>query len=133
MMKKLVSVLLICVLCLCLAVPAFATNDGFVESPGESGKPCDHGSVELVGKKDPTCTEAGYTGDLVCQECGEVIQAGKNLSMSGHDFHDGICRVCGVSDVPKTGDNSQMMLWAILLVVSAASLTAVICYSRKKA
>ncbi len=37
---------------------------------------CAHAHTELVGKKDASCIEDGYSGDLKCTECGYVLQAG---------------------------------------------------------
>ncbi|MCR5418139.1 MAG: leucine-rich repeat domain-containing protein [Lachnospiraceae bacterium] len=42
---------------------------------------CDvHSKTHLVGKKDPSLTEEGYTGDLVCDICGDIVQYGKTIS-----------------------------------------------------
>lgn len=38
---------------------------------------CNHASTSLVGAKEPTETEEGYTGDLVCDVCGEIIEQGE--------------------------------------------------------
>jgi len=131
-MKKVVNLLLVVVLCVAFSVTAFAT-DGFVSSPGEEGTPCDHEKTELVDKVEPTCTKAGYTGDLVCAECGEVVEEGSEIPATGHLFENGVCCICGVPDVPKTGDNSQMMLWVSVMAVSAIAVVAVVFFSRKKA
>lgn len=34
---------------------------------------------ELINTKEPTKTEAGYTGDIVCRECGELLLAGQSV------------------------------------------------------
>lgn len=34
---------------------------------------------KLVGAKEPTDTEAGYTGDLTCSECGETLVSGMQI------------------------------------------------------
>ena len=34
-------------------------------------------TTELVGAKDATCDEDGYTGDLVCTVCGETVETGE--------------------------------------------------------
>ena len=41
-------------------------------------------TAELVGKKDATCAEEGYTGDLVCTGCGEVLEKGSAISKLEH-------------------------------------------------
>ena len=133
-MRKVINILLVLVLCLSLAVTAFATDDEFVISPGEDGTPCDHAETELKDKKNPTCTAAGHTGVLMCCLCGEVLDEGSEIPALGHKFNeDGICTVCGVSDVPKTGDASNMILWVGLMAMSAAALVAVTGIRRKEA
>ena len=132
-MRKVISILLVLAVCLSMAVTCFANGD-FVKSPGEDGTPCDHEHTKVVGKKDPTCTEPGYTGDIVCEDCGEVIEKGEYIPAGGHQFNeDGICEICGASDVPKTGDTSNVILWAILMVVSAAALVVIVSKRRKAA
>ena len=42
---------------------------------------------EIVNAKDATCTEDGYTGDLVCSVCGEVLQKGEVIPKS-HTWSD---------------------------------------------
>ena len=36
------------------------------------------------GKKDPTCTENGYTGDTVCWNCHNVVDRGTVIPAKGH-------------------------------------------------
>ena len=40
--------------------------------------------TEVVDAKDATCTEAGYTGDVVCTVCEEVIAKGEAIPALGH-------------------------------------------------
>ena len=129
-MKKLISLLLVIVLCLSFAVTAFAEE--FVQSPSETPDDCDHLETEIVNKKDPTCTTPGYTGDEVCSNCGKVIKKGSPIPKLGHNFKDGVCTVCGAKEgAPETGDNSNMMLWAGLMAAAVAGL-CVVATNRKK-
>lgn len=41
---------------------------------------------ERVNAKDATCTEPGYTGDLVCSVCNEVLEAGTVIDPLGHSY-----------------------------------------------
>ena len=47
------------------------------DKPGENpdddpdDEVCEHSVTTTVGKKDPTCTALGYTGDVVCATCDE--------------------------------------------------------------
>ena len=43
---------------------------------------------KLTGAKDATCTEPGYTGDMVCTRCGEVHSKGEEIPALGHDYGD---------------------------------------------
>ena len=43
-----------------------------------------------TGVKVPTCTEDGYTGDLVCAECGSVIQTGSTIPKLNHNYQNGV-------------------------------------------
>ena len=54
--------------------------------------------TELVGTKDATCTEDGYTGDEVCKVCGVTVKKGEVLPALGHDYKDGKCSRCGAEE-----------------------------------
>lgn len=47
---------------------------------------CSHDEKVIKGALEPTCTEAGYTGDLVCAKCGEVFETGEIISPLGHQY-----------------------------------------------
>ena len=109
----------------------------------------DH-DTELVGAKDATCTEDGYTGDEVCKVCQTVVKQGEVIPALGHDYKDGKCSRCGAEepttpvepgkpqqpekpttpDAPATGDESQLMLWVSGMLVCA--LGAGLMLRRKK-
>ena len=101
--------------------------------------------TELVGAKDATCTEDGYTGDEVCKVCQTVVKQGEVIPALGHDYKDGKCSRCGAEepttpvepgkpgepsqptqpekpttpDTPATGDESQLMMWVSGMLVCA--------------
>ncbi len=53
-------------------------------------------------QKDPTCTEEGYTGDIVCWECLEVITYGNVIPAKGHsDSWPATCRESAYCSVCK--------------------------------
>ena len=133
-MRKVMNILLVLVICMAMAITAFATNDDFVVSPGEGGTPCDHTGTVLVGGKNTTCSVDGYTGDLQCSDCGEILEEGSVILAPGHQLDaNGVCVVCGSNDVPQTGDNNNMILWVGLMAVSAVALVAIVGIRRKKA
>ena len=43
-----------------------------------------HEKTHVEGKKEPTCEEPGYTGDKVCDKCGEVVEKGEVIPAKGH-------------------------------------------------
>ena len=97
----------------------------------------DH-DTELVGAKDATCTEDGYTGDEVCKVCGVTVKQGEVIPALGHDYKDGKCSRCGAEEPttpvepgkPATGDSSTLVLWLALLAISGMAVTVI--PSRKK-
>ena len=51
--------------------------------------------TQIQNAKDATCTEDGYTGDVVCSVCGEIIEKGTVISAKGHHYENGKCTDCG--------------------------------------
>ncbi len=49
---------------------------------------CKHESTKVINKKDATCTEAGYTGDTVCNACGHEVAKGEAIEALGHNWSD---------------------------------------------
>ena len=96
--------------------------------------------TEIVGAKEATCTEDGYTGDEVCKTCGETVKKGETIPATGHHYKDGKCTDCGEKDPNyqpaqpgvKTGDASSVTLWVMLLTVSALLAAAVVVLPRRK-
>lgn len=78
----------------------FTTVDGEIEVI------CKHGTTNIVGAKDATCSEEGYTGDKVCTACGEIVEAGKAIAMSAHTevvegAFDATCSAVGSTGTTK--------------------------------
>ncbi len=116
-----------------------------------------HIEKDAVNAKAPNCAEAGYSGDIVCEACGEVLRSGKVLPQLAHHFVDGACTECGAKDPnyiladgekkdpnqsgqdsiersPQTGDTTQgSMLIIVLLLISALGfIETLICSSQRK-
>lgn len=78
--------------------------------------------TELRNDKAPTCTEDGYTGDMVCKICGRVMEKGEPIEATGHDFEDGhgTCTICGFapfSDIANSGYCDYIVVgWAAGIV-----------------
>lgn len=64
---------------------------------------------EVVGAKEPTCTEDGSEGDTVCSVCGFVLAEGGSIPATGHDWgEDGRCKLCGAMSSSSTStDNAD--------------------------
>ena len=50
----------------------------------------DHTDLSVVGVKEATCLEEGYTGDIYCEECGTLLKAGEKTPALGHAFGEWI-------------------------------------------
>ena len=50
--------------------------------------PTGHEHTHIEGKKDPTETEPGYTGDEVCDKCGDVVKKGEVIPATGKKDDD---------------------------------------------
>ncbi|MCD7881421.1 MAG: alpha-L-fucosidase [Clostridiales bacterium] len=101
------------------AADSFALDDGTVDY-------CIHENTELQNASDATCTTDGYTGDVVCTDCGETVEAGSVIPATGHSYEvtasqdatcteDGsvtyTCSVCGDSyteTVAATGHSYEV-------------------------
>ena len=59
---------------------------------------CEHVNVRIDGAMDASCEENGFTGNLVCNDCDEVLVIGSAIEALGHSFADGFCTVCGALD-----------------------------------
>ncbi len=53
---------------------AASTEGGTPDTPA-----CTHTNTEVVGAKEATETEEGYTGDTVCKDCGETVATGEKI------------------------------------------------------
>lgn len=95
-----------------LATMLLAYVNYTAEEPTPSDDPapstCKHEKTEVRNNKDATCTEAGYTGDTYCTECGEVVSKGKEIAALGHDYDSNLkCTRCGkymLGELQKVGE-----------------------------
>ena len=63
----------------CTRAPEDPTHDEVEVIPATG-----HEKTHIEGKKEPTCEEPGYTGDKVCDKCGEVVEKGEVIPAKGH-------------------------------------------------
>ena len=65
---------------------------------------CTHEKTHKEGRTLSDCTEGGYTGDVICDTCGKVVEQGQNLEPGEHtvevvDAREANCYIEG-----KTGE-----------------------------
>ena len=116
------------------------------------------GETEIINAQEATCGEDGYTGDICCKSCGEILEEGTVIKATGdHSYGDWsvvkkatktekgekqrTCSVCGhvdskeipvLSDTPATGDNSNIMLYSSMFTVSLAGLVVLLLAAKKR-
>lgn len=111
--------------------------------------PSNHTNLVKTAARAATCTEAGNIAYWHCDACDkyfsdkngttEITPEGTVLKATGHSYQNGKCTVCGAvaagdEDIqpPKTGDNSNMVLWiALLLIAGSGFVLAVIVQKRR--
>lgn len=47
-----------------------------------------HGETYVLGQKDSSCTETGYTGDTYCKVCGQLIAKGQEIGIDSHYYNN---------------------------------------------
>lgn len=91
-----------------------------------------HGNGILKGAVEATCTTEGYTGDKVCEFCGEILEKGKTIGKLAHTYKDGKCTVCGAADPDyeprkilgvNTGDETDFVFWILLLAAAGTGIS----------
>lgn len=49
---------------------------------------CTHKNTQIINAEEATCGRKGYTGDIECLECGEIIEGGIEIPATGkHDLY----------------------------------------------
>lgn len=94
------------------ATPATCTEKGFTTYSCDCGYSYKDKYVDALGHdtelkdaKKASCVVGGFSGNAVCKNCGETIEAGKNIPPLGHDFKDGKCSRCGEKSAAATETN----------------------------
>ena len=112
-----------------------------------------HQHTELRDKKTATCGEDGYSGDLYCKDCGQLISKGAVVKTTGHSWDSGkvteaatckkegtktyTCKNCGetkTESIPKTEhqwDNGKVTKEATCKEEGSKTYTCSICGDTK--
>ena len=70
---------------------------GKVLKEQEALTPTWHNVVSVKGEY-PTCTEVGFSDFSYCSVCNMVLYARRVIPAYGHDYVNGVCRVCGENE-----------------------------------
>ena len=118
------------------AVITVTTADGgFTASCALTVKaaPCKHAHTTRENEQKPTCTKDGYSGDLVCKDCGRTIEKGETLPKTGHKYVNGVCTVCGKkAAAPTTADGFALPLTLAAAIVSLIALAILVLVRMRK-
>lgn len=100
-----------------------------------------HKNVTKVEAKAATSTTAGNIAYWYCSDCGkyfsdealtkEIAKADTVVAATGQATTN-TTTATGTTKSPKTGDNSSMTLWIVLLVLSCGGMAGVLFCDRKK-
>lgn len=75
---------------------------------------CDHADTKVVNATKPTINNAGYTGDTVCNVCGDTINAGTVIAqLNGNDYRDALKAAKDVDASKYTADSYAKVTEAI--------------------
>ena len=78
-------------------------------NPPDTPTACTHATTTLVGAKQPTCAEEGFTGNKVCNACTEIVEQGTAIAKLAHTWDNGTitkqptCISTGVTTITCTG------------------------------
>ena len=95
--------------------------------------PTGHSFTKYESNNDATCKKDGTETAKCDHGCGETDTRTDKGSKLGHKYEDGKCIRCGASQwIPETGDNSNIFLWAGILVLSLIALFFLVFWNRRK-
>ena len=94
-----------------------------------------------TAKTAATCTEDGkivYTAKAVLDGVEYTNIKTVAILASGHDYENGVCKVCGVKEAAddgsaaQTGDDFNIAVWAAIMGLAAAAAAGTAVYSRRR-
>lgn len=91
--------------------------------------PENHKNIELQGDVEATTEKEGYTGDVYCKDCEKIVKKGEVIAKLEKEP---VKEENVDPNKPKTADNSHIVLWVSLVVISAAGVVFIIRHNAKK-
>ena len=64
----------------------------------------EHAHTEVRNGKEATCTEEGYTGDVYCTDCGQLVARGEVIPALGHKIELRNAKEATCTEAGYTGD-----------------------------
>ena len=98
------------------------------ETKAEAIDALGHDWDDGVYTKEPTCTKKGKI-TYTCKRCQETKT--ETVPALGHNFEKGFCTRCKV-DQRSAGTGDIIMIWVIVLAVSAAAIVLLVLFRRRK-
>lgn len=90
--------------------------------------PENHVNYEVKDEVEATTEKEGYTGDVYCKDCGKLLDKGEVVPKLEKPEEEKPAD----PTKPKTADNSNIMLWVSLVIVSIAGVVYVIKHNQKR-
>lgn len=91
--------------------------------------PENHKNIELIDAVEATTEKEGYTGDIYCKDCDKVVAKGEVIAKLEKEP---VKEENTDPSKPKTADNSHVMLWISLVVISIVGSVYVIKRNQKR-
>ncbi len=91
----------------CVDNTSTGTYKIFLYRQGEKETQCLHSKTFVSGQMEVACDADGYTGDILCSDCGQLLTTGSVILAYGHSYiytscengtHDISCARCGLYD-----------------------------------
>jgi len=88
-----------------------------------------HKNIELQGDVEATTEKEVYTGDVYCKDCKKIVEKGEVIAKLEKEP---VKEENVDPNKPKTADNSHIVLWIGLSLVSIAGVVFIIRHNAKK-
>ena len=116
-------------------------------TPSGSAEPCAHKDKELRYEKKPTCGLSGYSGDVYCQNCDQLLETGRRdlatgkhsfgpwQTVEGADIEERVCIVCGSRETRQLQTDDGFWIWIAVgagVLAAGTAITIILVIKKKK-